>query len=87
MGLALLDQRVGDACAVKVRGGNLGPLVNTVEDGECHAAVDVGLNVAVEEESTGSLDLVAEGDPGRVALCGWGSVAISDCCFVSDIVS
>ena len=63
MGLALLLEGVGDASAVEVRSRDLRPLVNTIEDGESHTAVHVGLHVAVEEPRAGELDVVAEGDP------------------------
>lgn len=64
MGLALLLKLVADASAVEVGRGDLGPLVDTVEESESHATVHVGLDVAVEEESTSSLDMVTQSDPG-----------------------
>lgn len=76
--LALLLEQVLGARAVDVRGRNIGPAVDTVEDGKGHATVGVGLDVAVEEPGTGKLDLVAEGDPGAVALGGRRGEAVTD---------
>jgi hypothetical protein len=79
MSLALLLELVGDASAVEVGGWNLRPLVDAVEHGEGHAAVHVRLHVAVEQEGSGSLDVVAERDPAGVALGGRRSEAITVC--------
>lgn len=78
MDLALLLEQVLKASAVDVRGRDIGPAVDTVEDGKSHTAVGVVLDVAVEEPGTGELDLVAEGDPGAVALGRRRGVSVTD---------
>ena len=49
--------------AVGIRGRDGRPLVNAVEHGDRHAARQVGLHVAVEEEGARVDDFVAQREP------------------------
>lgn len=71
----LLQWGVLDAiAAVCVFGGDFGPLVDAVEEGDSHAAGHMGLHVAVEQEGARVDDLVAQGHPGAVLFGGGGGI-------------
>lgn len=70
----LLELAVEDAVTVEVLLGDGRPVIHTVHHGDGHATGHMGLNVAMEEESTGVGDLVSENHPGVVALSRVGGV-------------
>lgn len=74
--LALLLELGGleTVSTVGVLGWHHWPVVNTIEECNCHTTCDVGLDVAMEQEWTGVDDFVAKHHPGVVLLVGNGSV-------------